>query len=210
VTLVLRGLVQFTRARGWVLSLATLRLGRLERLPELHPVPGSRLRSCQQATLCSLYCRMARPIVKHLHLASTDHAKTAAFYAAYFGFAFQKIFARGAGQPSATIIRGPERFQIFLEAVATDLALPVTSASWCRMPNAASFTLAWSKPVSASRGRSSRGRSSISFARTLTGTRSRSIRIPRSSDRKSYAHRELSTVRLYPGSSWAAFYSASG
>ncbi len=67
---------------------------------------------------------MAGPIVKHLHLASTDHAKTTAFYGAYFGFAFQKIFARGAGQPSATIIRGPERFQIFLEAGATDLALP--------------------------------------------------------------------------------------
>jgi predicted enzyme related to lactoylglutathione lyase len=67
---------------------------------------------------------MIRPVVKHLHLASSDHAKTTAFYEAYFGFAFQKVFDRGAGHPPATIIRGPERFQIFLEPAGTDLALP--------------------------------------------------------------------------------------
>jgi predicted enzyme related to lactoylglutathione lyase len=67
---------------------------------------------------------MARPVVKHLHLASTNHAKTTAFYQAYFGFTFQKILERGPGQPSATIVRGPEHFQIFLEAGATDLGLP--------------------------------------------------------------------------------------
>ena len=67
---------------------------------------------------------MGRPVVKHLHLASSDHAATAAFYERYFGFAFQKVFERGAGQPAATIIRGPERFQVFLEAATSSLALP--------------------------------------------------------------------------------------
>ena len=64
------------------------------------------------------------PAVKHLHLASFDHAKTTAFYATYFGFAFQEILDRGPGNSPATIIRGPERFQIFLEAAGDGVALP--------------------------------------------------------------------------------------
>ena len=53
--------------------------------------------------------------LKHLHLASRDHAASERFYATYFGFRFGATFPRG-DQPAATIIRAPNGFQIYLEA----------------------------------------------------------------------------------------------
>jgi predicted enzyme related to lactoylglutathione lyase len=67
---------------------------------------------------------MTQPLVRHLHLAATDHARTTAFYQAYFGFTFQKVLDRGPGHTPATIIHGPERFQIFLEVATPEMALP--------------------------------------------------------------------------------------
>ena len=62
------------------------------------------------------------PGVKHLHLSSRDHAASQRFYATYFGFRFDSVFARGPGI-DATIIRSPTDFQIYLEAGSSD-ALP--------------------------------------------------------------------------------------
>ena len=53
--------------------------------------------------------------LKHLHLASRDHAASERFYATYFGFHFGAMFPRG-DQPAATIMRAPNGFQIYLEA----------------------------------------------------------------------------------------------
>ncbi|MFT3700419.1 MAG: VOC family protein [Kofleriaceae bacterium] len=60
--------------------------------------------------------------VRHLHLASRDHAVSKKFYGDYFGFRFDAEFPRGEGG-SATIIRSPANFQIYLEADSAD-ALP--------------------------------------------------------------------------------------
>lgn len=57
--------------------------------------------------------------VKHLHLASRDHAVSQHFYATYFGFRFDAVFPRG-DQPAATIIRAPSGFQIYLEGDSSE------------------------------------------------------------------------------------------
>lgn len=57
------------------------------------------------------------PNVKHLHLASRDHAVSQRFYAKYFGFRFDAVFPRGA-QAAATILRSPVGFQIYLEGAS--------------------------------------------------------------------------------------------
>ena len=59
------------------------------------------------------------PEVRHLHLASRDHAVSQRFYEVYFGFRFDAVFPRG-DQPAATILRSPSGFQIYLEAGSTD------------------------------------------------------------------------------------------
>ena len=78
------------------------------------------------------------PEVRHLHLASRDHAASQHFYQTYFGFRFDSLFPRG-DQPAATILRSPSGFQIYLEAASGD-RLPewfhfgffVESAAACR------------------------------------------------------------------------------
>jgi catechol 2,3-dioxygenase-like lactoylglutathione lyase family enzyme len=78
------------------------------------------------------------PDVKHIHLASRDHAASQQFYATYFGFRFDAEFPRG-DQPAATILRAPSGFQLYLEAASAD-RLPawfhfgffVESAAACR------------------------------------------------------------------------------
>jgi catechol-2,3-dioxygenase len=59
------------------------------------------------------------PDVKHLHLASHDHAVSQRFYETYFGFRFDAVFPRG-DQPAATIIRSPTGFQIYLEGPSAE------------------------------------------------------------------------------------------
>jgi catechol-2,3-dioxygenase len=54
------------------------------------------------------------PEVRHLHLASNDHAVSRRFYETYFGFRFDTLFPRGE-QPAATVLRSPSGFQIYLE-----------------------------------------------------------------------------------------------
>ncbi len=54
------------------------------------------------------------PEVRHLHLASRDHAASRAFFERYFEFRFDSVFPRGA-DPAATILRSPAGFQIYLE-----------------------------------------------------------------------------------------------
>lgn len=60
-----------------------------------------------------------RPEVKHLHLASRDHAVSQRFYEAYFSFRFDTLFPRD-GQPAATILRSPSGFQIYLEGASSE------------------------------------------------------------------------------------------
>jgi catechol 2,3-dioxygenase-like lactoylglutathione lyase family enzyme len=52
--------------------------------------------------------------IRHLHVSSSDHAKSQGFYEKYFGFRFDSIFDRG-DDPAATILRSPGGFQLFLE-----------------------------------------------------------------------------------------------
>jgi catechol 2,3-dioxygenase-like lactoylglutathione lyase family enzyme len=59
------------------------------------------------------------PEVRHLHLASRDHAQSQQFYEKYFGFRFDALFPRGA-EPAATILRSPGGFQLYLEAGSDD------------------------------------------------------------------------------------------
>jgi catechol 2,3-dioxygenase-like lactoylglutathione lyase family enzyme len=59
------------------------------------------------------------PDVKHLHLASHNHAASRGFYETYFGFHFDRIFSRGE-QASATVLRAPSGFQIFLEGPSSE------------------------------------------------------------------------------------------
>jgi catechol 2,3-dioxygenase-like lactoylglutathione lyase family enzyme len=59
------------------------------------------------------------PEVRHLHLASSDHAPTQRFYETYFGFRFDAVFPRG-DQPAATILRSPSGFQIYLEGPSAE------------------------------------------------------------------------------------------
>ena len=78
------------------------------------------------------------PDIKHVHLASRDHAVSQRFYETYFGFRFDAVFPRG-DQPAATIVRSPTGFQIYLEGASTE-RLPdwfhfgflVDSAAACR------------------------------------------------------------------------------
>jgi catechol 2,3-dioxygenase-like lactoylglutathione lyase family enzyme len=78
------------------------------------------------------------PEVRHLHLASRDHAVSQRFYETYFGFRFDAVFPRG-DQPAATILRSSSGFQLYLEAASGD-RLPawfhfgffVESADACR------------------------------------------------------------------------------
>jgi catechol-2,3-dioxygenase len=78
------------------------------------------------------------PEVRHLHLASRDHAASQRFYEAYFGFRFDAVFPRD-GQAAATVLRSPSGFQIYLEGASRD-PLPawfhfgffVESAAACR------------------------------------------------------------------------------
>jgi catechol 2,3-dioxygenase-like lactoylglutathione lyase family enzyme len=78
------------------------------------------------------------PEVRHLHLASRDHAVSQRFYATYFGFRFDSLFPRG-DEPPATILRSPAGFQIYLESAGGDrlpawfhFGLFVASAATCR------------------------------------------------------------------------------
>jgi Glyoxalase/Bleomycin resistance protein/Dioxygenase superfamily len=82
------------------------------------------------------------PDVKHLHLASRDHAVSRRFYETYFGFRFDSTFSRGE-QPAATIIVSPTGFQIYLEAPSNERLPPwfhfgffVESATACAELNA--------------------------------------------------------------------------
>jgi hypothetical protein len=59
------------------------------------------------------------PDVKHLHLASRDHAVSQRFYETYFGFRFDAVFPRG-DQPAATILRAPTGFQLYLEGASAE------------------------------------------------------------------------------------------
>jgi catechol 2,3-dioxygenase-like lactoylglutathione lyase family enzyme len=59
------------------------------------------------------------PEVRHLHLASRDHAASQRFYETYFGFRFDSVFPRG-DQPAATILRSPSGFQIYLEGASSE------------------------------------------------------------------------------------------
>jgi catechol 2,3-dioxygenase-like lactoylglutathione lyase family enzyme len=59
------------------------------------------------------------PEVKHLHLASRNHAASQRFYETYFGFRFDAVFPRG-DQPAATILRSPSGFQIYLEGASAE------------------------------------------------------------------------------------------
>ena len=78
------------------------------------------------------------PDVRHLHLASRDHAASQRFYETYFDFRFDAAFPRG-DQPAATILRAPTGFQLYLEGPGDD-RLPawfhfgflVDSAAACR------------------------------------------------------------------------------
>jgi predicted enzyme related to lactoylglutathione lyase len=65
----------------------------------------------------------AAPVVKHLHLACTDHARTLEFFAKYFGFRFDHSFSRGPAMP-AMVIRNPSGFQIALETDPQNTSLP--------------------------------------------------------------------------------------
>jgi catechol-2,3-dioxygenase len=60
--------------------------------------------------------------VRHLHLASRDHAVSQRFYETYFNFRFDALFPRG-DEPAATILRSPAGFQIYLEG-ASNSQLP--------------------------------------------------------------------------------------
>ena len=57
------------------------------------------------------------PEVRHLHLASRDHAASRHFYEKYFGFRFDSVFPRSDG-PAATILRSPSGFQVYLEGAS--------------------------------------------------------------------------------------------
>ena len=59
-----------------------------------------------------------RPNLRHLHLASRDHALSQRFYEGYFGFQFDASFPRGA-EPAATILRASSGFQIYLEGASS-------------------------------------------------------------------------------------------
>ena len=76
--------------------------------------------------------------VRHLHLASRDHALSQRFYETYLGFRFESTFPRGELM-AATILRSPTGFQIYLEAPSGDPLPPwfhfgflVESAEACR------------------------------------------------------------------------------
>jgi catechol-2,3-dioxygenase len=59
------------------------------------------------------------PEVRHLHLASRDHAVSQRFYETYFNFRFDNVFPRG-DQPAATVLRSASGFQIYLEGTSSD------------------------------------------------------------------------------------------
>jgi catechol 2,3-dioxygenase-like lactoylglutathione lyase family enzyme len=59
------------------------------------------------------------PAVRHLHLASRDHAVSRRFYETYFSFHFDSTSPRG-DQPAATVLRSPSGFQIYLEGASSD------------------------------------------------------------------------------------------
>jgi catechol 2,3-dioxygenase-like lactoylglutathione lyase family enzyme len=59
------------------------------------------------------------PEVRHLHLASRDHAVSRHFYETYFGFRFDTVFPRD-GEPAATVLRSPSGFQLYLEGASGD------------------------------------------------------------------------------------------
>jgi catechol-2,3-dioxygenase len=63
------------------------------------------------------------PEVRHLHLSSRDHTASQRFYERYFGFRFDAIFPRG-DEPSATILRSPGGFQLFLEGGSAEKLPP--------------------------------------------------------------------------------------
>ena len=44
------------------------------------------------------------PEVRHLHLASRDHAASQHFYETYFGFRFDSVFPRG-GDPDGHVVQ---------------------------------------------------------------------------------------------------------
>jgi predicted enzyme related to lactoylglutathione lyase len=77
--------------------------------------------------------------MKHLHLACADHARSVAFFEAYFGFGFERSIPRGDAK-ATTVIRSPTGFQIALETDPRNEQLPkwfhigflVESADQCR------------------------------------------------------------------------------
>ncbi len=74
------------------------------------------------ATIISL-ATPAAPVVKHLHLASTDHARSLEFFEKYFSFRFDHSFSRGHAKPTM-VIRNPSGFQIALETDPQNAPLP--------------------------------------------------------------------------------------
>ena len=82
----------------------------------------------------------AAAVVKHMHLACTDHARSVAFFETYFGFCFERSIPRGEGK-ATTVIRDPGGFQIALESGPVEARLPnwfhigllVASAEQCRI-----------------------------------------------------------------------------
>ena len=81
----------------------------------------------------------AAPIVKHIHLACADHARSVAFFEKYFGFRFDRSLPRGDAKPT-TVIRNATGFEIALETDAQNAQLPkwfhigflMASADQCR------------------------------------------------------------------------------
>src|SRR5271154_5488957 len=59
------------------------------------------------------------PEVRHLHLASRDHAVSRRFYETYFGFRFDTVFPRD-DRPAATVLRSASGYQIYLEGASSE------------------------------------------------------------------------------------------
>lgn len=87
---------------------------------------------------CPRYAAPMSAALRHLHLASRDHAASLQFYATYFGLRFAATFPRGDA-PAATILSAPDGFQLYLEGPSPEALPPwfhfgflVASADACR------------------------------------------------------------------------------
>jgi hypothetical protein len=59
------------------------------------------------------------PEVRHLHLASRDHAVSRRFYETYFGFG-SIAYSRATIGPRRPVLRSSSGFQIYLEGASSD------------------------------------------------------------------------------------------